>query len=365
MRPVYGSCLVVIAAFSVACGDDGGDSVLVPNPLTNPDDGPPAGNQNQEATCDVPAEAGLEDVSNPTTVVGDGTAESCTSDAFVEAVAKGGVITFDCGPDDVIITLDRTAKVFNDTGPVIVIDGGGKVTLSGAGNHRILYMNTCDEAQRWTTSHCDNQDHPRLSVQNITLIDASSKREEEYRGGGAIWARGGRLKIINTRFFNNVTEEEGITVGGGAVRALSQFEGRPVYLVNTTFGGGEGLGNRASNGGAISSIGVSWTILNSMFTHNDGVDVATPSGSEGGGKGGAIFNDGNTMTLDICGTRIQHNEANVHGSAIFFVTNDHSGNIVIDRSVITDNVGGSWYPTYPQISGHDDTPIDVTDSVIE
>jgi len=27
--------------------------------------------------------------------------------------------------------------------------------------------------------------------------------------------------------------------------------------------------------------------------------------------------------------------------------------------------GGSWYPTYPQISGHDDTPITVTDSTIE
>jgi hypothetical protein len=27
--------------------------------------------------------------------------------------------------------------------------------------------------------------------------------------------------------------------------------------------------------------------------------------------------------------------------------------------------GGSWYPTYPQISNHDDTPIEVIDSVIE
>jgi len=37
------------------------------------------------------------------------------------------------------------------------------------------------------------------------------------------------------------------------------------------------------------------------------------------------------------------------------VSNDHSGDIRIDRSVITNNVGGSWYPTYPQISNHDDT----------
>ncbi len=85
----------------------------------------------------------------------------------------------------------------------------------------------------------------------------------------------------------------------------------------------------------------------------------------GGGSGGAIYNDGNTMTLSLCGVDIRNNEVNAHGSAIFFVSNDHSGNIVIDRSVISDNEGGSWYPTYPQISGHDDTPIDVTDSTIE
>jgi hypothetical protein len=37
----------------------------------------------------------------------------------------------------------------------------------------------------------------------------------------------------------------------------------------------------------------------------------------------------------------------------------HTGNIQIERSVITNNTGGSWYPTYPQISNHDDTPIEV------
>jgi len=340
----------------------------VPNPLTNPDEGPPAGNPNAEATCEVPAEAGLADVSNPTSVVGDGTPESCTGQAFVEAVAQGGVITFDCGPDPVVITLDETAKIFNDTGPEIVIDGGGLVTLSGGGNHRILYMNTCDEAQVWTTSHCDNQDHPRLTVQNITFIDASSKSEDEYDGGGALWVRGGRLKLVNTRFFHNVCADTGPDVGGAAVRVFSQYEGRPVYVVNSTFGGAEGYGGSGSNGGGISSIGVSWTIINSLFSHNhaigNGGNPAQPD-TPGGGSGGAIYNDGNTMTLSLCGTRIEHNDAVQHGSAIFFVSNDHSGNIVIDRCVITNNSGGSWYPTYPQISNHDDTPIEVIDSTIE
>lgn len=329
--------------------------------------GPPAGNPNPEATCDVPAEGARADVSNPTTVVGTGTPDSCTSDAVVSAVANGGVVTFSCGPNPVTIKLDATAKIFNDKGPDIVIDGGGLVTLSGGGARRILYMNTCDPNQVWTTSHCDNQDTPRLTVQNLTFMDANSKAETDHDGGGAIWVRGGRFKVINSRFFNSVCADTGPDVGGAAIRAFSQYNGLPVYVVNSTFGGADGFGNTCSNGGGISSIGVSWTIINSLFSYNHAIgNGGNPSnpGTPGGGSGGAIYNDGNTMTLSLCGTRIEYNQVNAFGSAIFFVTNDHTGNIVIDRCVITNNIGGSWYPLYPQISCHADTVITVTNSTI-
>lgn len=347
-----------------ACG--GGGGVDVPNPLTDPEDGPPAGNP--DGACEIPAEAGLADVSSPRTVVGDGTPASCTGEAVIAAVAAGGVITFDCGPDPVVITLARPAKIFNDTGPEIVIDGGGLVTLSGGGTTRILYMNTCDPDQVWTTSTCDNQDHPRLTVQNLTFVDGNSAAESEYDGGGAIWARGGRLKLVNTRFFGNVCASTGPDVGGAGVRVFDQYEDLPVYVVNSTFGGAEGFGNTCSNGGGVSSIGVSWSIYNSLFSHNHAIGMGgnpPQDGQPGGGSGGAIYNDGNTMTLSLCGVAITDNEVVQHGSAIFFVSNDHSGDVRIDRSVITRNLGGSWYTQYPQISAHDDTPIVVTDSTIE
>ncbi len=354
-------CVFSVWLATAGCGG-GAD---VPNPLQNPEDGPPAGNP--EGTCEVPEEAGLEDVSTPTTVVGDGTPESCTGEAVVAAVAGGGIITFDCGPDPITITLSEPAKIFNDTGPDIVIDGGGLVTLSGDDATRILYMNTCDEAQHWTTDHCDNQDHPRLTVQNITFIGGNSKAETENDGGGAIWVRGGRFKLVNTRFFDSVCADEGPDVGGAAVRVFSQFDGQPVYVVSSTFGGDDGYGNTCSNGGGISSIGVSWSIYNSLFSHNRAIGSGgnPPVDGPGGGSGGAIYNDGNTMTLSLCGVRIEDNEVNAYGSAIFFVSNDHTGNIRIEKSVITHNVGGSWYPTYPQISNHEDTPIEVIDSIIE
>ncbi len=339
MRPrtstkLFGICLAASAA--IGCADD-----TPPDPRTDPSLGPVAG---YAGGCTVPAEAGLEDVSNPRTVVGDGTPESCTDDAFVEAVAGGGVITFDCGPDPIVIPLDRTAKVVNDSvtsaEPDIVIDGGGLVTLSGRGARRILYMNTCDPEQVWTTSHCNDQDHPVLTVQNLTFVDGYARHADTENSGGAIFARGGRLKIVNSRFFNNRAASRGPDVGGGAVRVFDQSMDLPVYVVNSTFGGLEGYGNVASNGGALSSIGVSYTVINSLFTHNQAIGRgANPArtGTPGGGSGGAIYNDGNEFTLSLCGVSITDNHANEGGGAIFFVSNDRTGTLRIEDSSLARN----------------------------
>ncbi len=323
----------------------------------------PAGNSTGHYT--VPAEAELEDVSYADHVVGTGTPASCTASAFIQAVAEGGKITFNCGTSPVTITLTRPAKVFNDK-PDLVIDGGGLVTLSGGNSTRILYMNTCDQNQVWTTSHCDNQDHPRLAVQNLTFANGNSKNETTYDGGGAIWVRGGRFKIVNSRFINNVCADTGPDVGG-AVRVLDQYQDLPVYVVRSTFGGAEGYGNTCSNGGGVSSVGVSWSIYNSLFSYNHAIGNGgnpAQSGTPGGGSGGAIYNDGATMTLGLYGSLIEHNQVNAYGSAIFFVSNDHSGFVEIEDSVIRNNVGGSWYEL-PGISMFSDTARSIVNSTIE
>src|SRR5262249_34034613 len=148
-----------------------------------------AGNPNGHAT--IPAAARPVDTSHPSHVIGSGTPASCTSAALVKAVAAGGIIPFDCGPAPVTITMTATAQVRTDHGPRGVIDGGGLVTLSGAGVRRILYMDTCDKAQVWTTSHCDNQSTPQLTVQNITFAKGNSTGQTfEGGGGGAIFDRG-------------------------------------------------------------------------------------------------------------------------------------------------------------------------------
>jgi hypothetical protein len=369
--------IALALALAVGCGgnssdgaNDGGGDGSQPgggNPdATQAQNGPAAGNP--DGRCDVPAEAKPEDVSSPRTVVGSGTAASCTGDAFVAAVAKGGVITFDCGPAPVTITLTETAKVFNDTGPKVVIDGADKVTLSGGGRVRILYQNTCDAKQRPISSDCNNLQAPALTLQNLTFVDGNAtglEMDDNEGGGGALWLRGGRLKIIHSRFFGNVCDELGSDVGGGAVRVLdfptASSENRPVYIVNSTFGGATGFGNHCANGGAISSIGTSYTIINSLFTDNVAVGHGANDGQ--GGNGGAVYNDGNTYALSLCGDHLERNHANEGGSAVFYVSNNHTGKLTIRDSILTHNPKGTFetasYPGffiiaaagYPMVSG--------------
>ncbi|MBL6276856.1 hypothetical protein JMF97_11850 [Micromonospora fiedleri] len=295
----------------------------------------------------VPAAGQAVDTSRPTRTVGTGTPASCTSAAVVRAVAAGGIITFDCGPDPVTIKMTATAKVRNANGPQVVLDGGGKVTLSGQGQRRILYMNTCDALQGWTTSHCQNQDHPRLTVQNLTFADGDATGQRtDGGGGGAIFVRGGRFKVVNSRFVDNRCDRTGPDLGGAAIRVLDQHDNQPVYVVGSTFVGGS-----CANGGALSSIGVSWVVLNSTLRDNAAVgEGANParSGTPGGGSGGAIYCDGNEFSVRIAGTTIEDNDAKEGGGAIFFVSNDRTGTLRIEDSTLRRNPSHG-FETYPGI----------------
>ncbi len=320
------SLLLSIPAVIAGAQLKGGNPVDVP---------PPPG-----GFCAVPAAGQAENTRNPDHVIGNGTPQSCTSAAVVSAVAQGGVITFNCGSAPVEIAMQQTARVFNNTGPKIVIDGGNKVTLSGENARRILYMNTCDSDQVFTTPHCQNQDHPQLTVQNLTFKNGNSKSETEFDGGGAIWVRGGRFKIVNSVFENNVCADVGPDVGGAAVRVFSQFNNLPVFVVNSIFGGAPNKANVCSNGGGLSSIGVSFSVINSEFSHNRAIGFgANPSqpGTPGGGNGGAIYNDGGKFDLKICGTTINNNIANEGGGGVIFVSNDRTGTLSIENSRLSNN----------------------------
>ena len=352
-------CVVLtgVAAFTLGGAAPVGPraSISMPAPTRLvPDFGNPAG------PARVPPGGHAVDTDHPDVVIGTGTPSSCTSASVVRAVARGGIITFDCGPRPVTITMATTAKVVN-TSHLIVLDGGGTITLSGAGKRQILYMNTCDKRQRWTTSDCYDQQWPELVVQNMTFADGNSTVSQSKGtsfgggGGGAIFDLGGQLKVVNSRFRDNRCYGVGPDLGGAAVRALAQWRNKPVYITGDTFVGGQ-----CSNGGALSSIGVSWVVVDSIMTNNDaigrGANPASP-GTPGGGSGGAIYCDGDTYSLEIEGSVIRDNHAREGGGAIFFVSDDNTGTLTIETSRLLDNPSaGFWTRPYPgiffQSSGH-------------
>jgi hypothetical protein len=302
--------------------------------------GSPDAPGNHSNTVPVPTDGLAVDTSQPDRVVGTGTAASCTGQAVVNAVALGGKIRFNCGASPVTINMTSTAKVFNNR-PDVTLDGQGLVTLNGGGNVRILYQNTCDQAQVWTSPACQNQETPRLTVQNMRFVNGNSTGQlTDGGGGGAIFVRGGQFKIVNSTFTNNRCESTGPDIGGGAVRVLSIYQNRPVYVVQSTFGGGSGLGNTCSNGGALSSIGVSYSVYNSLLSFNTAIgNGANPqrAGTPGGGSGGAIYNDGNEFTLSIHGSVVSDNTAVEGGSAVFYVSNNLTGLMTLGDSVFVRN----------------------------
>ena len=359
-------CLAAMMAVGVVSGP--ASIAAAPQTLAAYSSSPPnVGNPNGD---DYVPPAGLAvNTSHPKRVIGAGTPASCTSAAVVSAVAEGGIITFNCGPNPVTILMTATAVVAN-TEHTVVLDGGGLVTLSGGGKIRILLSDTC--AGTWSTDDCINQLYPQIAVQNITFEDGFNGATQDMTctanvpqcwyggvdGGGAIYIEGGRFKAVNSRFVDNQCYGYGPDLGGGAIRVLAQYQNLPVYITSDTF-----TGNSCSNGGALSSIDVQWDVINSVFANNQATGWgANPAarGTPGGGSGGAIYNDGDNYNLIIDGTAMSGNSAREGGGAIFHVVDSGWGTLTLAESQLHDNASGQ-FQTYPGIfdqkDGQDGPPV--------
>jgi hypothetical protein len=298
------SMRLIALALLAACGGsskntDGGDD------MPQPDAAVPV------ARCDAPA---LADVSTPTTTVGDGTAASCTAGALQAAASAGGTIVFNCGADPVTITVTSTIMFTKET----VLDGGGKVTLSGGNAARILYL---DSNYNATT--------PRLTVQRLSFVDGKSPAngEDTAQGGGAIYRDGGSLTVIDCVFENNHGPATGQDVAGGAVYG---FGGGETVVVGSSF-----TSNEASDGGAIGSLNGDLTVINSNFVGNKATGTGGNPGN--GGCGGALYMDGGDEKTSLCGVTIRGSTAGAIGGGVFRVSNSDDGTFAMDRSTVDDN----------------------------
>lgn len=311
-----------------------------------------AGSADTSCKAGIPAEGQPADVSNPTTVVGSGTAASCTFAALEAAVANGGVVTFDCGAEPVTIGVTATLALKTDRD--LVLDGNRKITLDGQHQVQILRFDSPD----WM-----HNDH-RVTLQHIALVNGKTTPEQaippapapcsqgfDDGEGGALYMRDGNLTVIDSIFTGNQAAPLGPDTGGGAIYVLGSKQG--VLVVGSTF-----EDNAASNAGAIGGLFAELRIYDSLFRNNKAVgnganndDASQCSAINNGqheigsgGNGGALYSDGVGKDVYLCGDEIVDNAAGTgaFGGGLFFTSNDMTGDLSIIDTTMTGNTGGHW-----------------------
>ena len=338
-------------------GGTGGSTMTGRDAGTNPDAGVGSGsfgtpgNPNGSCRAGVPARGLAADTSNPT-VVGMGTATSCTFAQLQAAVTRGGVITFDCGDNPVTIPVTATLNL--PTNKNTVIDGGRRITLDGGGAVQILSFNSANfqaNDNGLTLQHIALINGKKTPTQAIPLATAPCSQGWDDGQGGALYMRDGNLTVVDSIFINNQAAPLGPDTGGGAIYVLGSKNG--AWIVNSTFDG-----NSASNAGAVGGLFTELNIYNSLFTNNHAVGhdannneptkcSAINNGQNetgSGGNGGAIYSDGNSVNVTLCGDAVLNNAAGVNafGGGLFFTSNNMMGTLTITDTTMTGNTGGHW-----------------------
>lgn len=244
-------------------------------------------------------------------VVGTGTPASCTEATFNAALAlvvndtQGGTLTFNCGPDPDIILFSSPKSL---TG-VVVIDGGGKMTLDGQDATRLFDVNP----------RPNPEDVTEVQLRNIALNRGNSGAQPF---GGAILANAGtRLVLDNVSVSNSLA-----STSGGAIATAADVV---LTITRSRFSG-----NLSANGGAIATRAL-LTVTDSAFTNNN---AAT-------GEGGAIqsFNNDATLTRNTFtgnsarfGGAVLKLDASLLVDSSIFIGNtsaDHGGAIFVSQNV--------------------------------
>lgn len=328
---------------------------------------------NPDGTCSQALpDAAKPAVISSSTVVGTGTASSCTYASLAAAVAKGGAITFDCGADPVTISVTKTLDL--PTERTTLIDGGNKVTLDGGKSVRILKWEAGDwmvNTNQLVLQHIVLANGKATGTVRIPTAPAPCSQGFNDGEGGALFMRDGVLRAIDVVFKDNEAALLGPDTGGGALYLLGV---KAAYISSCSF-----VNNRASNAGGMGSLFATNYIYNSLFDGNE----ATGNGANmddaskcsainngqhevgSGGNGGAIYNDGGDgCSVTICGTQIRNNHANAFGSALFFTSNDYSGTLTIRDSHFFENKQClDWWEEEPGVSSNN-AGSTVTTSVI-
>ncbi|HVY38697.1 MAG TPA: hypothetical protein VHM31_12200, partial [Polyangia bacterium] len=311
-----------------------------------------AGNPSGTCSTGIPAAGRAADTSTPTTVVGSGTAASCTFSALQAAVTKGGVITFSCGAAPVTIAVTATLNLPINVNTVI--DGGNKVTLDGGNAVQILSFHSANFQALDTVvtlQHLNLVNGKATPTAAIPTAPAPCSQGWNDGQGGAVWMRDGNLVVVDCVFSNNHAAPRGPDTGGGAIYITGSKHG--ATIAGSTFSG-----NQGSVGGAIYSLWAELDIYDTVFSGNVGTGDGANSDDAtmcsvinngqhevgSGGNGGAIAADGNNFNIVLCGDDFESNLAGTgaFGGALCFTSDNLAGTLSIIDTKMAGNTGGHW-----------------------
>jgi hypothetical protein len=232
---------------------------------------------------------------SPTATIGSGTAASCQSNAavnaFKDAVAAGGVIDFNCGPNTVTIHVNT-----NIAHLPVTVNGDNRIILSGEDLRQIFYV--------MGTGH--------LTLNDIILSDGEASQ------GGAIYVEQNAAVTLNRTFINGsrATSSGGAVYNRGTVTINDSTLGS--NIANVTGGGifNNGgtvtvrrsylISNQAASGGAVYTV-------NGQLT----LDRSAVRSSVISNQGGGIFAAG---PMTITNSTFSNNRA-LQGGALFLIAN--------------------------------------------
>lgn len=295
-------------------------------------------------------------------VIGTGTPDSCTTEAAANAlssaVAAGGVISFNCGPELVEIVVNTNA-----TDQTVVVNGGGLVRLSGHRERQIFFVfgsGNLTLNDLWLINGDASQGGGIYvdSAAQVTINRSSLTSNVASGGGGGVYNRG-TLTINSSTLGSNQTSSAGGAIyndngsvtlndsylvsnqalnGGGVFTANGQltiqrtgirgsivganggglYIAGPTQITNSTFSN-----NRASSGGGLYSA-ANTTVLNATFNENR-ADL-----------GGAIFRSGGAFSVKntIVAGSLDRNGVNPSLNCDGTTLTTQGRNIVSDNSCV-------------------------------
>lgn len=267
-------------------------------------------------------------------VVGNGTPGSCTEAALDNALNGGGKVKFKCGPSPVTIQLTATKTIATNT----TIDGGNKITLTGAAHYPFKVNSSVTFNLRRITikaSHGDDAGALRNDgTAKLTNVKFEGNRADNF--GGAI-SNFGTLTLTDVRFTNNKAPD------GGAL----YNDGGNVMMTYASFQGNQADRNDGS-GGAIFNHAGALQVAASSFSQNSALDGGAINNHGGAdlltiysdftnnqaGYGAAVENWGNIYLLI---SNFKSNQATSDGGAVWSV----DGKLELTYAALDQNTAGT------------------------